>query len=87
MKIYYFFSTFCFTRALTRQIEYKSIITKEGSAKIVIFITIGAGGLMLGRGCKGPYSELIIHVFIAGSVYMGKRYYKSSNFYSFISIA
>ena len=29
---------------------YKPITTKEGSSKIVNFITIGAGGLMLGRG-------------------------------------
>ena len=31
-------------------------MTKEGSAKIVNFITIGAGGLMLGRGYVSHYS-------------------------------
>ena len=30
--------------------KYKTIKTKEGSAKIINFITIGAGGFMLGRG-------------------------------------
>ena len=39
---------------------------KEGSAKIVIFITIGAGGLMLWRGCRGHYSELIMRVSVYG---------------------
>ena len=32
-------------------------MTKEGSAKRVNFITIGAGGLMLGRGYISQYSE------------------------------
>ena len=32
-------------------------MTKEGFAKIVNFITIGAGGLMLGRGYVSNYSE------------------------------
>ena len=32
---------------------YEEILTKEGSAKIVNFITFGAGGIMLGR----HYSE------------------------------
>ena len=33
---------------------------KEGSAKIVIFITIGAGGLMLGRGYMNQYSIYVL---------------------------
>ena len=36
--------------------KYKAIMTKEGSAKIVYFINIGAGGLILGRGYIRHYS-------------------------------
>ena len=32
-------------------------MTKKGFAKIVNFIAIGAGGLMLGRGCTSHNSE------------------------------
>ena len=35
--------------------------TKEGSAKIVNFITIGAGGHMLERGYISNYSEYALH--------------------------
>ena len=44
-------------RIWIRQIKYKAIMSKEGSAKIVNFITIGARVLMLGRGYKSQYSE------------------------------
>ena len=37
--------------------KYKAIMTKEGFSKIVNFITIWAGGLMLGRGYINHYSE------------------------------
>ena len=43
---------------------YEEILTKEGSAKIVNFITIGAGGIMLGR----HYSEYAL--FSTVSVYI-----------------
>ena len=35
-------------------------MTKEGSSKIVNFITIGDGGLTLGRGYKSHYSEYAV---------------------------
>ena len=38
-----------YTRVWLRQIKYKAIMIKEGYAKIVNFITIGAGSFMLGR--------------------------------------
>ena len=37
--------------------KYKAIMTKEGSSKIINFITIGAGDLMLGSGNMMDYSE------------------------------
>ena len=46
-----------YTRAWIRQIKYKAIMTKERSVMIVNFITLGAGGLMLGRGYISHYSE------------------------------
>ena len=36
VNLQYFFSSRCLTRSWIRQIEYKAITTKEGSAKIVI---------------------------------------------------
>ena len=45
-----------YTRARSRQIKYKAIMTKEGSAKIVNFITIRAGVLILGCGYMNQYS-------------------------------
>ena len=46
-------------------------MTKEGSAKIVNFITIGAGGLMLGRGYMSEYalsSTLSIYITLIAIV-------------------
>ena len=40
-----------------KKIKYKAIMTKDGSARIANFITIGAGSLMLGRGYISHYSE------------------------------
>ena len=48
---------YVYTRAWSRQIKYKAIITKEGSAKIVNFRAIGTGGLILGCGYLSHYSE------------------------------
>ena len=39
-----------YNRAWIRQNKYKAILAKEGSSTIVNFITIGAGGLMVGHG-------------------------------------
>ena len=35
---------------------YRSMVTKEGSAKIVNFMTPGVGDLMLERGCISHYT-------------------------------
>ena len=43
--------------AWNRQIKNNAITTKKGSAKIENFVTMGDGGLMLGRGCISHYSE------------------------------
>ena len=48
---------YVYTRAWSRQINYKAMMTKEWSAKIVNFITIETGGLMLGCGYMSHYSE------------------------------
>ena len=50
-------SLLVYTRAWIRQIKYKAIMTKEGSAKIVNFIAIGAGGLVLGCVYISNFSE------------------------------
>ena len=47
----------CAQKAGSNVLQYKARMTKVGSAKIVNFITIGAGGLMLGRGYISHYSE------------------------------
>ena len=39
-----------FSQAYFRQTKYKVMITKEGSTKIVNFMTLGAGVLVQGRG-------------------------------------
>ena len=38
------------SQALIRQSKYKVMMNKEGSTKIVNFMTLGAGVLVLGRG-------------------------------------
>ena len=43
------------------KLSIKQKKTKEGSAKIVNFITIGAGGHMLERGYISNYSEYALH--------------------------
>ena len=57
MKMQYFFSILVHARAWIRQSKYKVKATKEGSARIVNFMTIEAGGLMLERGYISHYSE------------------------------
>ena len=53
----YFFSVLVYTRTWIEKIKYKAIVTKESSAKIVNFITIEDGGLMLGLGYMNHYSK------------------------------
>ena len=42
---------------LIRQIKYIVMMTKEGSSKILNFMTLGTGDLMFGHGCRIHYSE------------------------------
>ena len=57
VNMQYFFLLFVYTGACIGRVEYKAVVTGEGSVRIVNFITIGAGGLVLGRGYVGHYSE------------------------------
>ena len=50
-KMHYFFKNLLLnSQALIRQTKYVVMMTKEGSTKIVNFMTPGAGVLVLGRG-------------------------------------
>ena len=57
MKRGYIVNLLVYNRAWIRQIKFKANMTKEGSTKMVNFITIGAGGLVLGRGYISHYSK------------------------------
>ena len=47
-----------------RQTKYKAMMTKEGSTKILDFMTPGAGVLMLGRGhISNYYSEYFLLLY------------------------
>ena len=48
--IYFLKNLLLYVEALIRQTKYVVMITKEGSTKIVIFMTPGAGVLVLERG-------------------------------------
>ena len=51
VKMHYFFKNLLFnSQALIRQTKYVVMMTKEGSTKIINFITPGVGVLVLGRG-------------------------------------
>ena len=63
-------------------------MTKEGSAKIVNFITIGAGGLMLGRGCISHYSEYgLSYTLSIYIILIVKWMYATLDFYLFYDVA
>ena len=53
------------------------MMAKEWSAKTVTFISIGAGGIMLGQGCMSHYSEyassstLSIYITMIAIVWLG----------------
>ena len=47
---YFFKNLLLYSQALIRQTKYIVMMTKEGSTKIVNFMTPGAGVLVLGRG-------------------------------------
>ena len=48
--MYFFKNLLLYSQALIRQTKYVVMMTKEGSTKIVNFMTPGAGILVLGRG-------------------------------------
>ena len=50
VKMHYFFKNLLYSQALIRQTMYIVMMTKEGSTKIVTFMTPGAGVLVLGHG-------------------------------------
>ena len=50
VKMHYFFKNLLYSQAMIRQTKYIVMMTKEGSTKIVNFMTPGAGDLVLGRG-------------------------------------
>ena len=51
VKLHYFFKNILlYSKALIRQTKYLVMMNKEGSTKIVNFMTPGAGVLVLGRG-------------------------------------
>ena len=51
VKLLYFLTNLLlYSQALIRQTKYVVMMTKEGSTKIVNFVTPGVGVFMLGRG-------------------------------------
>ena len=48
--LYFLKNLLLYSQALIRQTKYVVMMTKEGSSKIVNFMTPGAGVLVLGRG-------------------------------------
>ena len=48
--MYFLKNLLLYSKALIRQTKYVVMMTKEGSTKIVNFMTPGAGVLVLGRG-------------------------------------
>ena len=48
--MYFLKNLLLYSQALIRQTKYVVIMTKEGSTKIVNFMTPGVGVLVLGRG-------------------------------------
>ena len=48
--MYFLKNLLLYSQALIRQTKYVVMMTKEGSTKIVNFMTTGAGVLVLGRG-------------------------------------
>ena len=64
VKMHYFFKNLLLnSQAQIRQTKYVVMITKEGSTKIVNFMTPGAVVLVLGRGCISHIVKL--HYFQA----------------------
>ena len=67
VKLHYFFKTLLLdSQALIRQTKYVVMMTKEGSTKIVNFMTPGTGVLVLGHG-HISHSEM--HYFLKKSFF------------------
>ena len=57
--MYFFKNLLLYSQALIRQTKYVVMMTKEGSTKIVNFMTPGAGVLVLGRGHISHYENAL----------------------------
>ena len=62
---YSFKNLLLYSQAKIQLTKYIAVITKEGPNKIVNFITLGAGILMLGRGHISHYSEYVLYSTIS----------------------
>ena len=65
-------------------------MTKEGSAKIVNFITIGTGGLMRGRGYMSHYCEYALSSTLSIYITLSDCYsvfYATVHFHLFYDVA
>ena len=60
VKMNYFCENLLFSLAQIRQFEGIVMMSKEGSAKIVNFMTPGAGVLMIGRGHICHFCEYVV---------------------------
>ena len=54
------FKNLLYSKALIRQTKCIVMMTKEGSTKIVNFMTLRPGALMLGRGHISHYSDYVL---------------------------
>ena len=59
VKVMYFLKNLLYSQTLIRQTKYIVMLTKEGSTKIVNFLTPGAGVLVLGRGHMSYYEKAL----------------------------
>ena len=57
--MYFFKYLLLYSQAKIKQTMYIVMMTKEGSTKIINFVTPGAGVLMLGPGHISHYSEYV----------------------------
>ena len=61
-------------------------MTREGSVKSVNFITIGAGGLMLGRGYMSHYSEYALYSTLSIYITLIAIVLKEYNVVSYVTV-
>ena len=89
MKMHYFVKNLLYSQALIRQTKYVVMMTKEGSTKIVNFMTPRVVVLMLGCGHICHYSEYVLSSTL--SIYSGScarawPYIKTYSENAFISL-